>query len=380
MRAFVLEAVVWISASLLVGCGSEQTSSNRVAAGAGHTCAVVDGGRVRCWGWNTDGDLGDGSRTYASKAVSVVGISDALEIAAGNRHSCAVVAGGTVRCWGSNEFGQLGNGAAEDSLVPGPVNGVTGAVAIAAGIGHSCAIVSKGAVECWGLNDKGQLGDGTTANSSVPVAVVGVGGATALAAGRRHTCAVLVAGAVKCWGANEKGELGDGTTNDASTPVSVVGLSGAVAVAVSGGDFGHSCSVGAGGQVQCWGSNTAGELGDGSTVDSSVPVVVKGVSGAIAVAAGAGHTCAIVGDGVRCWGRAGSGQLGNGIKLPAPFETKSPIPVDVVGLSGVIALSGGHDHNCVVVRDGSIHCWGVGAGGQLGTGSYTDYSTPVTVR
>ena len=200
-------------------------------------------------------------------------------------------------------------------------------------MGHTCAITTGGGLKCWGYNYYGQLGDGTTNSSSTPVDVAGLSqGVTAIAAGEGHTCA-LVSGGVKCWGNNWYGQLGDGTITQRSIPVDVVGLGSSMDAIAAGG--GHTCALGSGGGVKCWGDNGYGQLGDGTTTDSSTPVDVVGLSsGVTAIAAGGGHTCALVSGGVKCWGDNGYGQLGDGT------TTDSSTPVDVVGLSqGVTAIA-----------------------------------------
>jgi len=175
------------------------------------------------------------------------------------------------------------------------------AVAITAGSSHTCAVLADGTVRCWGDNWGFQLGDGTRISSSVPVAVTGISSAVAIAAGANHTCALLADGAIRCWGAGGYGQLGDGTWRGSSTvPVPVTGISTAVAIAA--GWF-HTCAVLADGAVRCWGSNDhgSGQLGDGTTASSNVPVPVTGISTTVAVAAGVHHTCAVLADGaVRC--------------------------------------------------------------------------------
>ncbi len=233
-------------------------------------------------------------------------------IAGGQNHTCALVNGG-ARCWGWNEDGQLGDGNfGPGSPIAVQVQGLwSGVQAITGGTYHTCAL-SNGSALCWGRNSRGQLGDGSFASSAVPVQVSGLwDGAVAIAPGYEHTCA-LANGAVLCWGINERGQLGNGDGADRPEPVPVAGLSNHLAK-VDGG-FMHTCALVNGG-VQCWGSNSHGQLGDGgaSGAYSPVPVPVSGLSrGVQAVSAGVYHTCAIVNGGAVCWGDNLYGQLGNG--------------------------------------------------------------------
>ena len=267
--------------------------------------------------------------------------------------------------------------------------------------GYSTCVLLDGAAKCWGANDKGQLGNGSITQSFSPVSVTGLSsGVTAISVGNNHACA-LVSGAVKCWGANESGQLGNGSTTNSLTPVSVSGLSsGVTAVSVGGGTYSYnnrssnySCAV-VSGAAKCWGANGNGQLGNGSTTNSSTPVSVSGLtSGVTAVSVGGSssyssdsvHACAVVSGAAKCWGDNGAGQLGNS------STTASSTPVSVTGLTtGVTAISvgggagfmgGNSSFSCAVVS-GAAKCWGANSYGQLGNGvsGYAATSTsPVSV-
>jgi alpha-tubulin suppressor-like RCC1 family protein len=352
-----------------------------ISAGGDHTCVVTAAGAVRCWGYNVSGELGNGSYVDSPVPVDVVGLSSGgVAVSAGGFHTCALTAAGGAKCWGSVPFignDSFDNGSSINSPVPVDVMGLSsGVVAVSAGYEHACALTAAGAVKCWGYD----VLDGSAACSEVPVDVVGLSsGVVAVSAGGIHTCALTAAGAVKCWGNNLYGDLGDGSTVGTLVPVDVVGLSSGV-VAVSAG-ANHTCALTAAGAVKCWGYNMLGGLGNGSAIDSPVPVDVVGLSsGVVAVSAGGDpggpdHTCALTAAGaVECWGINGDGELGDG------STEASLVPVDVVGLSsGVVAVSTGWDHTCAVTAAGAVECWGWNLYGQLGNGSTNDGPGPVPV-
>ena len=275
--------------------------TNAAAASTGeyHTCVLLTGGTVQCWGWNSRGQLGNSSTDTCNipnisqvagapltvpvpcsqSPVTASGITNASAVVAGYWHSCALLRSGMVQCWGDNMFGQLGNGTTTASLVPVTVSGITNATAVAGGTAHTCALLLGGTVQCWGDNGSGELGNGVAGiveHSSVPVTVLGISNATAISAGTSNSCAVLTGGKVQCWGDNYAGQLGIGTTSlgpGISTPVTVSGITNASTVAVGGI---HACALLSAGTVQCWGSNVLGELGNGSTTNSYLPVTVSG--------------------------------------------------------------------------------------------------------
>jgi alpha-tubulin suppressor-like RCC1 family protein len=340
---------------------------------------VTTSGRLRCWGANDQGQLGDGTRTDRPTPVDVSLPSPATTVAAGYVHTCAVAAG-EVFCWGNNSTGDVGDGTTTLRASPVKVAGLGGVTAIAADggenrgagagtyYGHSCAIASGVAVWCWGGNESGQLGDGTNTQQPSPVKVAGLSSpATALAVGDRHTCAVA-AGAVLCWGANGSGQLGDGTTTNQLRPVQAL-PSGATAVA-AGAE--HTCAV-AGGALACWGDNSSGQSNGGANTPGILTKPNPVALGAItprSAAAGGGHSCAAGTAGeLACFGANDHGQLG-----AAPSARGSL----TVNLPAVFAAATGLAHTCALLADGGVQCWGANDRGQVGapSGAGAAISTP----
>jgi len=253
-----------------------------VTAGGAHTCALVRGGTAKCWGDDWEGQLGNGSdgEMGHESPVDVENLTNAIAITAGTNHTCAIIEGGTVRCWGLDLGGQLGNGATEGIVrSPMDVPGVDEVVALEAGAWHTCALRANGAVLCWGTDNYGQLGDGDDdeVDEPSPVAVTTVTGATSIAVGAVHTCATLSGGTVQCWGGDEYGQIGDGDDGQANqmSAADVLGLADAVTVTVG---FDHTCALGETGVVLCWGRDVDGQVGNGGVgqVDKLAPVVVQG--------------------------------------------------------------------------------------------------------
>lgn len=262
-----------------------------VASGENHSCGIALSGRVYCWGYNGNGELGDGTTTTRSSPVAVVGLgTDVARISVGWFHSCALMRSGRINCWGYGAQGQLGSGQTANQTTPGEVSGIVTAVDIGAGGQHTCAALNDGAVKCWGLNTSGQIGDGTGTSRIIPVfSSVGLN-AVELAIGGVHSCARSAAGEMRCWGYNGNGELGDGTTTTRLSGVTVSGLSSGVLRIAAGGD--HTCALVTPGTLKCWGWNAYSQLGNGSTTTALVPSNVLGVPQPVTeFTAGRYHTC-----------------------------------------------------------------------------------------
>lgn len=353
------------------------TTAVQLSSGRGHSCAVLANGGVRCWGTNTQGQLGNNTTAAESLLpVTVSGITTAQQVSAGYSHSCAVLVGGSVQCWGANARAQLGNNSTVDSLIPVTVAGINTAVQVSAGQDYSCALLTSGGIKCWGRDFQGKLGGGILncgLACFIPVDVSGVTTAISVASGPNHSCAVLSTGDVRCWGDNTYGQVGDNTILlPRPTPVAVIGISTATHVTV--GQF-HSCARLQNGTVQCWGRNTFGQLGkDGAPSPSLTPVTVDGITSATQVSAGGLQSCAVLlGGGARCWGSNSSGQLGNS------GSPSSLFPVAVSGINSAVGIGSGNQHSCALLGSGAVQCWGGNGTGALGNGTTTGSLSPVSV-
>ena len=356
-----------------------------VAFGLYHTCAVQEGGNGICWGYNSNGQLGDGTVTARATPGYVLRLAGVKAIVAGWSYTCALNASALVSCWGDNSVGQIGDDTnISPRLTLVSVFGLSMVRAISGGVHHVCALAlappCDPVVSCWGWNVYGELGDGSTVMSTKPVSVTGLHGVVrAIAAGGQHTCALLLRGdgdVISCWGDNSSGQLGNGTiTRMSSVPVSVAWLTGVRAIALGNA---HSCALLEGGAVSCWGWNERGQLGNNSTVNSANPVPVLGLTGVVAIAAGAAHTCALSSEAgtVSCWGDNMDGALGDGT------YTNRLTPVHVSNLSGVVSINAGSDHTCATLREGHLlRCWGYNEHGEVtgdqSTNKVNVPSTPV---
>jgi len=348
------------------GCDGNACSKLRVSAGTLHTCAVTAAGGVQCWGAGSLGPPGSlVPVALAGLSSGVTSVSVSTSIALYAEHTCVVTDKGGVKCW--------------DYANPTPLD-VMGfsstVVSVAAGGSHNCALTSAGAVQCWGNNGSGQLGNNTRTSSTVPVDVVGLAsGAIAVSVGEAHSCAVTSAGGVKCWGADFFGQLGDGTTQEAHVPVDVSDLTSGAATVSAG--LNYACALTTAGGVKCWGYGQNGQLGNGGALISRVPVDVTGLaSGVFAISATSYYNaCALTtAGGVKCWGASTEGELGNG------STTTSFVPVDVKLRSGAVAVTMGAQHGCAISATFGLECWGRNLDGELGNDSTTNSAVPVEVN
>jgi alpha-tubulin suppressor-like RCC1 family protein len=367
-----------------------------LGAGDDHTCAVLDGGAVKCWGRNDAGQLGlgdlenrgDGPGQMGDNLPAVSLDGPAIAVAAGAAHTCAVTDDGAVRCWGAGDAGQLGTGSEVGALAP-PVSAIAlpgPALSVAAGADASCALLASGDVVCWGAGGRGQLGSGDLAGRAAPAGRVSLPAkATALAAGAHHVCALLASGRIACWGANDSGQLGLGDAADRSHPAVADTGPLVVRTVAAGGDT--TCVLLEGGAVTCFGANDRGQLGLGDAVARQTPppaaVALGSGRSASGLAVGGAFACAVLDTSqAKCWGDNQTAELGTLSTAPAcgdgPDEMGDFLPEASQGggrsVRGVVA---GRAHTCAILDTSDVRCWGDNSYGQLGAGDADAHSALV---
>jgi alpha-tubulin suppressor-like RCC1 family protein len=342
-------------------------SSRRIDAGSEHALAVAADGTGRAWGANQSGQLGDNTRIRKPAPVQMERLTDIVDVAAGsgslgsNGFSLALLGDGTVWAAGENEFGQLGDGTTTDHAKPNPVVGLSGMVGISAGMGFGAAVGADGVAWAWGYNVDGQLGDGTTHGRLTPVPVSELTGVVQVAAGEDHVVALRDDGTVWTWGSNQFGQLGDGTAAGHRTVPDVVpGLDGVVAVSAGAR---HSMALRSDGTVWGWGDNDEGQLGDGSVHSRVAPVAAKNLTRVVAIDGGGQSSLALDGDGrAWAWGAAAGATLGD--------VATAAKPAVVHGLDDAEEVAAGDTFFLVRVADGRVWSWGSNSSGQLGIGFF----------
>jgi alpha-tubulin suppressor-like RCC1 family protein len=416
---------------------SGPSPARAIAAGHTNTCVIFENGQLKCWGDNSQGQLGlgdlepRGARPEQMGAnLPVIDLGDGhtvRAVAVGAQHVCALLDGGRIKCWGENTYGQLGNlgrgrnagghpGEMGDELPYVDLGSERRAVSVAAGPYFTCAVLEGGQLKCWGQNLTGNLGQGDPRDRAqgelgdqLPPIDLGTG-RTALAVsaagafklgspaapgpftGLAISCAVLDSGQVKCWGGgriNRYGALGDdgGAFDRGSRPGEMgdnmppVRLSGQRARALAGG-CSYACALVENGDVRCWGNPHMGKLGSQpfATLADPHPPVALGRPAVAIAASGAtndmdfAHTCALLDDGaVKCWGNNASGQLGLGDRNARGDEQVMGRPVVLTAAElgtgrKARAIAAGASHTCAILDRGEVKCWGLNTDGRLGLG------------
>jgi len=434
-----------------------------IGAGLHHTCATRAAGTVSCWGRNDYGEAGTGTTKTVIRAWDTApGIDDAVQVFAGTFSTCAVLEGGKIQCWGDNQGARIALGSLPYAVehrtpegfkqggrwyaphAPGALPGAGDIVQIVASTGRSCVVRTNGDVDCWGDNYDHRIGDGSVdpvpaptkvgalsgvtqlsdfgsgqmcarkndssvlclGGASVPVrldnaiavtngydfgcAIVdslavqcwGEGfahtqtssrGAVDVTAGSNHLCAVMSDGIVHCWGYFDEASLGSNQPGLSGLPYDPSTVTGVTGARQASAGLSHTCALLGNGHVVCWGANLEGQLGDGSGQYSRLAVDV-GLQGVTQISSGWYHSCAVTAAGkVYCWGDNAFGQIGNDDIADALA------PEAVVGIDDAVQVDGGQHHTCALHRDGTMSCWGRNENGELGDGTQDDSPVPVRV-
>lgn len=327
-------------------------AASQVAANGNHTCARTQTGDVYCWGSGGNGEVGvadiaydcRNNTSYCARTPRRVDGVTSVSLGLGVFHTCSSD-GMQTHCWGENGSGELGDGTLTQATTPRLVTSRAFASSVGGGGYHTCTLHGNGGgVRCSGLNLDGQVGNAAMATWLTPVEVTS--GGAQLGMGKATSCAITVGKTLTCWGRNVARTIETSSQAPVTVPQTIdASVSNVVAVAVG---YDHICAIVQGGSTFCWGDNGNGQLGNGTTSDSSTPVVVANVGVAVGIAANENHTCVLdQTGGVWCFG-----------------EGYTEVPTKI--LEGASSITAGTSHDCAAMADGTVRCWGDQTDGQLG--------------
>lgn len=413
-------SALWAQPQQPASAASRASKSTQISLGGDHSCALLTTGVLKCWGANSDGQLGLGNTndygdtsSELGNGLPAVNVNKTIKLlSAGYNHTCVIRSDNSTVCWGKNAYGELGigntnsigdgSGEMGSNLVAVDL-GTSYATSLSGGLEFTCAILATGQVKCWGDNTYGQLGvsgnhgnESGTMGTNLPAIDFGSGRtAKAISTGRQHACAILDNDSVKCWGANTYGQLGTGDTTSVVYPIiatnPVVDLgTGRTAKAIAVGAF-HTCAILDNGTLKCWGYNVMGQLGTDSTTtlgdgpgemgDALLPINLGTGRTALTIAASKrgdrDYTCAVLDNGtLKCWGANDMGQLGQG-----DFDYRGDSTGEMAALAAINLGTGmtvttvamGAAHNCVILTSTNIKCFGHPNNGKLGLGNDIAY-------
>lgn len=343
-----------------------------VDGGWSHSVGLKTDGSLWSWGWNMEGQLGNGLTLSTNKPVHIGQDRDWKILSSGSAHSLGLKADGTLWAWGSNTSGQLGIGPRPQSLVPVQVGIGNDWCCVSAGSYHSLAVKTDGTLWSWGRNNEGQLGDGTFSYSIRPVRIGSDRDWKSAAAGEAHSVALKTDGTLWCWGSNELGQLGDGTQVNNPIPRQIKPETRWTCI--SAGKR-HSLAITQDGALWAWGANLWGQLGDGTKAFKVLPVRIGDDSEWTQVSAGEYHSAGMKQDhSIWAWGWNAFGQLGTGT------SKDSYKPVRIGNDTDWTWVTTGLHHTLAVKRNGTMWGWGYNGYGQLGDKTNEDKSMPMVIR
>jgi len=357
--------------------GSAYTATT-IAASISSTCAILVNNSLYCWGSQEFGQLGTGNWDSQNQPTHTQINGQPEEISSYGHHSCLTKSSGVIMCWGTDSSGELGNDDNETATTNSPVSTSMPlsrtSLQTSSGLHHTCSLMSDNSIWCWGDNSEGQLGIGSEVGEThLPTNTTLPFGRTAISvsSGSNFNCAILDDGSGVCWGDNSEGQIGDGTNEDRNVPTQISSLPLNRTLVAIGTGSGTACAILDDGSVMCWGDNSDGEFGDGSTTSSNEPTLTSLPPGrtAISIDVGSDHTCAILDNQkLFCWGLNDFGQIGDGTNS----DRLSPIEVDFPSETNVSAVSTGAWHTCAITTTSQTYCWGKNSDGQIGDGSSGD--------
>jgi len=346
------------------------TSIITLAAGSEHTCVIKSDHSLWCWGNNSEGEIGDGTKEMRTSPVRVGEDNDWTKIALGLQYSCATKLDHSLWCWGDNSETQLGDATLDEIFVPTQIDlgHDVESLNLASQTQTTCEIDTLNTLYCWGQNFWGQAGSDTYDTPVAPAQVGEEGEWSSVTVGALHGCAIKLNGTLWCWGANYLGQLGNGTYVGTIAPLAIGELENWQFTSVGSSE---SCVINDEGDLWCWGFNASGQLGDGTEDLQGTPVAIAEEESWSSVSIGGGaFTCAIHTDkSLWCWGDNASGQLGDG----SLDNKNTPYQIDAGNDWAIIQT--GDSHACALKTSGDLYCWGKGASGQLGVADMVDITS-----
>jgi len=378
-----------------------------VSLGFYHSAALTSEGRIFTWGYNDNGQLGNGTTIDKFTPTEItnqfnLAIGETItSVSLGGNHSSVVTSEGRIFTWGYNVYGQLGDGTLDNKLYPTEItnqfNLAIGELITNVSLGayHSSAFTSEGRIFTWGHNNHRELGDGTTVDKYIPTDITSqfnltIGETiTSVSMGGNHSSVVTSEGRIFTWGRNDFGQLGDGTTTSKDVPTEITNkFNLAIGESITNVSLGayHSSAITSEGRIFTWGLNNDGRLGNGTTVDKQVPTEITNqfnlaIGETItSVSLGSDHSAAVTSEGrIFTWGRNYYGRLGDGTTVDKHVPTLITNQFNLAVGETITSISLGSAHSAAVTSEGRIFTWGLNSSGQLGDGTYTSKYIPTEI-